>query len=132
MRTAVYEEVDKAVYTWFVEMLAKKIPINGPLLCLRARSFERSLGFLEFMGSTGWLHRFRERYGISHNGEANNAPKEVVSSWWLEILPAAVKEYSPANIYNADETALFYKLMPKKTLEFKGNKSSGAKVQKNG
>ena len=34
--TAEYEEVDKAVYTWFVEMRAKNIPINGPLLCERA------------------------------------------------------------------------------------------------
>lgn len=87
IRTADYEEVDKAVYTWFVEMRAKNIPINGPLLCERARSFARSLGFPEFMGSTGWLHRFRERYGISHkiiNGEANYAPKEVASSWRLE------------------------------------------------
>ena len=32
MRTADYEEVDKAVYTWFVEMRAKNIPINGPLM----------------------------------------------------------------------------------------------------
>ena len=57
--------------------------------------------------------------GISHkiiNGEANDAPKEVASSWQLETLSAALKEYSPADIYNADETALFYKLMPNKTL----------------
>ena len=28
MRTPDYEEVDKAIYTWFVEMRAKNIPIN--------------------------------------------------------------------------------------------------------
>jgi hypothetical protein len=87
--------------TAVVEMRAKNIPTNGPLLCERARSFARSLGFPEFMGSTGWLHRFQERYGISHkiiNGEANNAPKEVASSWRLETLPAALKEYLPADI----------------------------------
>ena len=101
MRTADYEEVDKAVYTWFVEMRAKNIPINGPLLCECARSFARSLVFPEFMGSTGWLHRFRERLDISHkiiNGEANDAPKEGASSWRLETLQAALKEYSPADI----------------------------------
>ena len=47
MRTADYEEVGKAVYTWFVEMRAKNIPINGPLLCERARYLARSLGFPE-------------------------------------------------------------------------------------
>jgi len=35
IRTADYEEVDKAVYTWFAEMRAKNIPINGPLLSVR-------------------------------------------------------------------------------------------------
>ncbi len=133
MRTADYEEMDEVVYMWFVEMRAKNIPINGPLLRERARAFARSLGFPEFMGSTGWLHRNRKRYGISHkiiNGEANDAPKEVASSWRLETLPAALKEYSPADIYNSDETTLFYKLMPNKTLEFKGNKCFGGKSSK--
>ena len=112
MRTADYEEVDKAVYMWFVEMRAKNIPINGPLLCEGARSFACSLGFPEIMRSTGWLHRFWERLGISHKiiiGEANDAPKEGASTWRLETLQAALKEYSLADIYNADETALFYK-----------------------
>ena len=45
---------------------------------------------------------------------------------------AALKEYSPADIYNADETALFYKLMPNKTLEFKGNKCFWGKSSKEG
>ena len=45
-------------------------------------------------------------------------------------LQAALKEYSPADIYNADETALFYKLMPNKTLELKGNKCFGGKSSK--
>ena len=65
------------------------------------------LGFRNSWGSTGWLHRFRERCGISHKiikGEANDTPKEVASSRRLETLPAALKEYSPVDIYNADET----------------------------
>ena len=37
--------------------------------------------------------------------------------------------YLPADIYNADETA-FYKLMPNKTLEFKGNKCFEGKSSK--
>src|SRR5215469_10326528 len=47
MRTADYEEVGKAVYSWFVEMRAKNIPINDPLLRERARYLARLLGFLE-------------------------------------------------------------------------------------
>src|SRR5215469_5056698 len=60
MRTAGYDEVGKAVYTWFVEMRAKNIRINGPLLCERARYLARSLEFqelLEFRELSGSVQR---------------------------------------------------------------------------
>ena len=38
---------------------------------------------------------------------------------WSEQLTSILKSYKANDYYNADETAIFYKLMPKKTLEFK-------------
>ena len=35
-------------------------------------------------------------------------------------LPDLIKEHKPKNIYNCDETELFYRVMPDLTLEFKG------------
>ena len=50
---------------------------------------------------------------------------------WLDItLPELLSLYSPECIYNVDETGLFYKLRPDKTLTFKGDKCSGVKKQK--
>lgn len=42
-----------------------------------------------------------------------------------------LKDYSPRDIYNADETGLFYQLLPSKTLAFKGEKCMGGKKSKN-
>lgn len=41
-----------------------------------------------------------------------------------------MKGYNPCDIFNADETGLFYKLMPEKTLQLKGEKCSGGKRSK--
>lgn len=40
-----------------------------------------------------------------------------------------LKDYSPDQIYNADETGLFFRLMPDKTFEFKEKKCHGGKVK---
>ena len=39
---------------------------------------------------------------------------EVNNNYIDNVLPGLVSDYNPENIFNADETALFYKAMPKK------------------
>ena len=38
---------------------------------------------------------------------------------WKNKLSNILKTYSPDQIYNADETGLFFRLLPDKTFEFK-------------
>jgi hypothetical protein len=82
----------------------------------------------DFKGSKGFLHRFRECYGIHHRticGEESITPKDVESSWREEQL-----KYSPEDIFRANETVLFYKLMPSKILALKGEQCTGGKNSK--
>ncbi|KAL7295851.1 hypothetical protein TKK_0010896 [Trichogramma kaykai] len=44
---------------------------------------------------------------------------ESVAAWMTSLDPI-LKEYEPRNIFNADETGLFYKCLPSKTYDFKG------------
>ncbi|GBM21881.1 hypothetical protein AVEN_29354-1 [Araneus ventricosus] len=50
---------------------------------------------------------------------------------WKEDLATLVNRYEPKNIYNCDETGLFYKLMPDRTLPFKGKPCNGGKKTEN-
>jgi hypothetical protein len=71
--------------------------------------------------------------GIRHKticGEESDAPRDVASSWREQQLKDVIKKYSPNDVYNADETALFYKFMPNKTLAFKGERCTGGKNSK--
>jgi hypothetical protein len=49
---------------------------------------------------------------------------------WKSELGKLIEGYEPRNIFNADETGLFYSLLPNKTLAFKGEKCHGGKLSK--
>ena len=49
---------------------------------------------------------------------------------WHPTLSVLLKEYQPDDIYNADETGLFFQLMPDRTLEFKTVDCHGGKQSK--
>lgn len=77
-----------------------------------------------FKASNGWLDNFKERHGIVFKevqGEAAAVDMEAVDNWRQDILSKLLAEYSPSNVFNVDETGLFWRLMPDKTMTFKGN-----------
>jgi len=45
-------------------------------------------------------------------------------------LQDLLKDYEPHNVFNADETALFYKCLPDRTMTFKNEKCHGGKHSK--
>ena len=49
---------------------------------------------------------------------------------WYQTLSIILKEYSPDNVYNADETGIFFQCLPDKTLEFKNKDCHGGKQSK--
>ncbi|CAB0037068.1 unnamed protein product [Trichogramma brassicae] len=60
----------------------------------------------------------------------NNDISEDLCDDWKSKLSEIIKEYEPKNIFNADESGLFYKCMPSRTLLFKGEKCHGGKLSK--
>lgn len=49
---------------------------------------------------------------------------------WIEKLPDLLGQYKLEDIANCDETALFFRAMPNKSLRFKGEKCTGGKFSK--
>ena len=74
-----------------------------------------------FKASNGWLDNFKERHGIvfkSVQGEAAAVDLKNVDKWRQGILSKLLAEYSPENVFNIDETGLFWRLLPDKTMTF--------------
>ena len=77
----------------------------------KGRTFAKDLGLNDFKGSNGWLESFLKRNNIvfkTQSGEHAEVNRDTVSQW-RETLPSLCKGYSPKDIFNMDETGLFYK-----------------------
>ncbi|XP_050065566.1 tigger transposable element-derived protein 4-like [Aphis gossypii] len=99
----------------------------------KANEIAKRLNIADFGGSNGWLDRFRKRHGIVYRkicGEADAVDDNSIKSWKETILPNLLKDYSPEDIYNADEFGLFFKLMSNKSLVMKDETCHGGKLSK--
>ncbi len=89
------------------------------------------LNITDFKASNGWLEKFRQRYASSFKtafGESNNVNLETVTKW-SKSIPTLCSSNNPRNIFNLDETGLYYRDTPNKTMCFKNEKCvSGEKI----
>lgn len=67
MRLANEEEIDRAVYAWFLALRQHGVPLSGPLIQAQAEAFARQIYGPEctFKASHGWFWRWQKRHGIS-------------------------------------------------------------------
>jgi hypothetical protein len=86
----------------------------------------------QFKASTGWLNSFKKRRNVVWNGlcgEPKDVDESVVSEYKPKLLEF-ISPYDPKNIYNADETGLFFRALSTKSLVIKGEKCTGGKMSK--
>jgi hypothetical protein len=63
-------------------------------------------------------------------GESADESEEDCTNWKRDVLPNLLKNYRECDVFNADETGLFFKCLPDKTLTFKYEKCHGGKHSK--
>lgn len=119
-------------FEWFARARSQNIPVSGPLVKAKAREIAEQSGCVSFTASDGWLQKWRKRHNISFkciSGEAADANPEDVNQF-VENLPSMLIGYQPEDIYNADESGLFFRALPDRTLTFKSEKCTGGKLSK--
>ncbi|XP_043469542.1 tigger transposable element-derived protein 4-like [Leptopilina heterotoma] len=127
-----FSDVENCLLEWIKEIRDKNIPMDGPLLKEKARDFATKIGIQDFSASNGWFEGFKRRHDIvfkTLSGESKSVDVRVCNQWTKD-LPNLLTEYDPEDIYNADETGLFFKCLPNKTFAFQGEKCHGGKQSK--
>ena len=133
LRTAAHEDVEEALVIWFKGIRDQSVPVSGSILRAKAEELSKKLGHEQFQCSSGWLQRFKERHAIVQKkicGESASVRVETCDLWIEHTLPTLLDGYELKNVFNADETGLFYKLLPNKTLCFKNQPCHGGKHSK--
>ncbi|KAK3098872.1 hypothetical protein FSP39_023876 [Pinctada imbricata] len=64
------------------------------------------------------------------HGEKKDADEGAATQWKESTLPTFLPSYHPDDIYNADETGIYFRALPDGTLTFKTDNSGGSKKSK--
>ncbi|XP_066457664.1 tigger transposable element-derived protein 1-like [Eleutherodactylus coqui] len=126
-RGKVIEELENLLSIWMEDCHQKRKPLSLMLIQEKALSFFEDVktkygeeaADVTFTASHGWFNRFKAHnnlHNIKVTGEAASA--DMVAA---QELPATLKEiikegaFSPQQIFNVDETGLYWKKMPDRT-----------------
>lgn len=96
----------------------------------KASNFAWQIGINDFKASNGWMHRFAKRNSLKMHhlhGEASSADQSTMEAD-IDRIASTIERYDKENIFNFDETALFFKAAPRSTIAKKG--FAGWKEQK--
>ena len=130
-----YPQLDTALANWILQMQYQKRRINGDLIKAKAVQFAAELNITENIPqfSNGWLYSFQMRHGFSKfriHGESGDAEMDNIEDQ-LNQLKSRIQQYDPNDVYNMDETALFYNLAPDTTIakeQIEGSKKDKTRI----
>jgi hypothetical protein len=94
-----------------------------------ALEISKELGNIEFKASNGWVEKFLARHDITIRkltGESASADINGAKSF-VESFETVYSKYDNVDIFNCDETGLFYKLLPNKSYVNKKETGHGIK-----
>ena len=117
---AQYADIEEILFNWIKVIRSANLPISPTLIISKAKRIAEELSHTEFKASWCWFEKFKKRKGLQQMvlcGEGSevdkNDPKTLAE---LELLYKEISKYHPENIYNMDETGLFFRVLPKYTV----------------
>ncbi|NXJ76669.1 TIGD4 protein, partial [Trogon melanurus] len=131
LRTAFYTDLEEALVKWYRIAQCLNVPVNGPMLRLKANDFAQKLGHSDFKCSNGWLDRFKSRYGLVFRPQ----PVEAAATTTVDapapcVPPYYFNDYQRKNVFYIQETGLLYQMLPHHTFAFKGETCSVGQLSK--
>jgi hypothetical protein len=137
LKSSELPKMEKRLYHWFTTQRNKNLVVSGEMIKEKAKLLHSEIkeSSKEFTASEGWLQRFKRRFGIRFlkiSGEKLSSQPELVDPFKLE-LKNKIQELNLTldQLYNADETGLYWKLLPDRTFVSSTEKTApGRKTEK--
>lgn len=116
LHTPKLERLDRVLYQWFLGRRAEGVPVSGPMLIEKARELYGQMRLTEpCVFSGGWLWRFKARHGIRKlDAAGEKGAEQQAAERFRGFFRSLAAEHglSPEQVYNADETGLFWRCLP--------------------
>lgn len=131
-RTSDFQSINDATYQWFLNARQKNVPITGSMLKQKAKQMADEFGMKDFCASNGWLYKFQRRRNITSrllSGESAGICERTTTEW-MNKIPQICQGYQLGEIFNMDETGLFFRAPPRRSLVEKGDTCFGVKRSK--
>src|SRR2546423_5551309 len=120
-RVIPFTQLEEALKMWVLQMQHQRIALSVAIIQEKGKQFAKSLGISlesELQCSEGWVKRFCQRNGFRQfrlHGESGSAQMEGIEET-LAVIKEKLAKYELHDIYNMDETGLFYSMAPDKTI----------------
>ena len=95
-------------------------PLSGPLLQEKVKDLAKTMNKPDFKPTSGWFCCWKERNAILYkrvHGEKKDADEPAAERWITDILSELIRNYKPEDIYNCDETGIYYRAMVEVVLD---------------
>ncbi|XP_015186585.1 PREDICTED: uncharacterized protein LOC107071792 [Polistes dominula] len=129
-RAPIIEKMEKILRDWIDDCCQKSIPLDGNIIRQKAlkvykhlKEHGESFVIPDFVASKGWFEKFKKRFAVHSikiQGKSDSVDHEATKTY-PENIQKIVEEED--QVFNADETTLWWKKMPNRT--FISKESSG-------
>lgn len=126
------ETIDGVLFQWFNKKRRNNFIISDDIIKNMASKLAILAKIENFKASNGWLSSFKKRYNIKSikiSGEEGCVDNQYIKDFH-SLFIEKLSMYDKADIINCDETGLFFKLAPSKTLILSDNDKASAKYSK--
>ena len=112
-------EVDDLLLEWVTLQRRLGKEVNGSMMLAAAHKIQKRADLNSgdvVLVSESWVKRFRERHNIKWSVlHGEGASCADTTTWINETLPALRNRYADKDLYNADETAVFWRALSGKS-----------------
>ena len=110
--------IEEALALWVENALEANIIISDSILSTKALEFAFLCNEEKFKASARWVDNFKKQHNLKQynmHGEAASIPLQDLDTI-RENLGETLKSYASEDIFNCDETGLFWKMQPNYTI----------------
>ncbi|XP_068235662.1 tigger transposable element-derived protein 1-like [Palaemon carinicauda] len=116
----IHDEMERLLVIWINEKQLAGDSVTETIICEKASRIYVGLeGKQAFKARRGWLDNFKKRTGIHsvvRYGEAANSDSKAAADFVTTFASVIAQHgYIPQQVFNCDETGLFWKKMPRRT-----------------